>query len=986
MVPQEELDAFRARSFNPNHPTMRTMAIDSSFHFQVDTAACFAHTLVPDIVDEQMEKLSKLTGRRLHPFDYHGPKDATSVIIMMGSQSQNVQEAVDYANKMGKKYGLITVRLYRPFSTKYLLKAIPKTCKVVTVLDRVREPGACTQPLHSDVSGALQAVGYPVKVLGGIYGIGGREITPSQAATVFENSLKSYPKNLFSLGIDDDLTHTSLPLPKEINMVPAGTKQCIFWGLGSDGTVGANKEAIAIICDKTKMFGQGFFTYDAKKSGGITRSHLRFGEKPITANYPIQSADYIAVHSARFPQLYPVATELAEGATFVLNCSATNAKELEHFLPPHIRRQLYDKHAKVYVIDATKIANAAGIPGRINLIMQAVFFQLSNVLDVDQAIKYLKESVEKNYGHQGQKVVNSNISAIDKALAGVLKIDIPSSWSKPSAVAPSRFEGIETTEMMKKVIFPIFEKKGNEMKPSDFVNCCAAIPTEVMGSSKYEKRGIATKLPIWDPDQCLQCNECSIRCAHAVIRPYLFKGESKLESIDSRALPGYQFRIGVSPYDCLGCGVCAEMCPGKALKMVEATDKLFDELEKKHQIEEKLPDFDFIRTHDPAAAKLESRKFTADGSQYFKPLLEYSGACGGCHETLYAKMLSQLFGPRLMIANATGCSIVWSGSFPSQPWTTNSRGQGPTWGNSLFEDNAEYGFGIYIAFAHRREVLKRRVEDILKNKRDQIPAPLAEAFEEWIANFLNGEKSLAISDKIQDMLKEKKWGEKHPLHRVAMDADLFVKPAVWLVGGDGWANDIGYGGLDHVVASGADVNILVYDNESYANTGFQMSKGTPRGAVTKFAATGKDKPKKKLAQMMLNYPDAYVAQICIGADPRQAVKVMKEAEAHQGVSFIVAYCPCIGQGVKPSLASGHRQAQLAVKSGYWPLYHRDPKNGKLVLDKKSIDIKALTPMLKHEVRFESLRRIDPKRLEKLQGLLASDITQRWKELQRLASQ
>jgi len=613
--------------------------------------------------------------------------------------------------------------------------------------------------------------------------------------------------------------------------------------------------------------------------------------------------------------------------------------------------------------------------------MQAVFFQLAKVLDVDQAIKFLKESVDKNYGHQGEKVVNSNISAIDKAIAGIKHIEIPESWGKPSPVAPSRFANVKATKLMKDVIFPIFEKKGDSMKPSDFLECCNVIPTDAMGSSKYERRGIATKLPVWNPDKCVQCNECSIRCAHAVIRPYLFKGENGLAALESRALPGYNFHVGISPYDCLGCGVCAEMCPAKALKMVDATDKVFDELEALHKIEESLPDIDFIIDHDPVAKKLEARKFTSDGSQYFKPLLEYSGACGGCHETLYAKMLSQLFGPRLMIANATGCSIVWSGSFPSQPWTTNSRGQGPTWGNSLFEDNAEYGFGIYIAFAHRREHLRRVVEGLLKDKRSEIPSEIASGLDEWLANFNNGEKSLKISNKLQELLKA---DHTECLKEVAKDADLLVKPAVWLVGGDGWANDIGYGGLDHVVASGADVNILVYDNESYANTGFQMSKGTPRGAVAKFAATGKDKPKKKLAQMMMSYPDAYVAQICMGADPKQAIKVMKEAEAHPGIAFITAYCPCIGQGVKPSLASGHRQAQLAVKSGYWPLFHRDPKVGKVVLDKKKIDLKSLGPMLKHEVRFESLRRIDPKRLEMLQKLLASDINERWNELQRMA--
>lgn len=988
LVPQKELDEFRQRAFNPNHPSLRLLAIDSTFHMQVDTAAAYAHTKVPDIVEDAMNKVSKLTGRPMKLFDYYGHPEAESVVVLMGSTSQNVKEAIDYLNAKGNKYGMIVVRLFRPFSTKHLLQALPKTAKVVTVLDRCRETGANSQPLHSDVCTALSAAQNPVRVLGGIYGIGGRELTPSQAGEVFKNSLKSNPRNLFSVGIEDNLTHTSLPVPEEIDMVPEGTKQCIFWGLGSDGTVGSNKEAIKIICDETKLFGQGFFTYDAKKSGGITRSHLRFGNQPITSNYTIKNADYIAVHCTNFTKVYPVCHELKEGGTFVLNCPATNIKELENYLPTWLRRQLYDKHAQLYIIDATKISMKAGIPGRINMIMQAVFFKLSNVIDVDLAIKLLKKSVDKTYGQYGEKVVNANLSAIDAATSNVMKIDIPEEWGQFSPVQRSRFEGVEATDLMKKSIFPIFELRGNEMKPTDFLDIYSGIPTAGLGSSKYEKRGIATNIPVWDEKKCVQCNSCSVGCAHAAIRPYLVKaGKAKgVKTIKSKVLKGYDFAIGISAYDCLGCGVCIKRCPAKALSFPPATDELFKKVDGiKNKLEEQ-PDIDAVMEKDRAAAKkLNERKFTVDGSQYFKPLLEFSGACGGCHETLYAKMLSQLFGPRLMIANATGCSIVWSGSFPSQPWTTNSRGQGPTWGNSLFEDNAEYGLGIYTAFTHRRFELREKVLKALKT--EDIEPDLKALLEQWIDVYSVGEKTLTISNLLQDMLKGRQYPEGSLLHEIKKNADMFVKPSVWIIGGDGWANDIGFAGLDHVAASGADVNILVYDNEAYANTGFQMSKGTPRSAVLKFAATGKDKPKKDLPAMMMQYPNVYVAQCAIAADPRQTIKAMKEADAYGGSSFLDCYCPCIGHGIRPSLAGGHNQAKLAVQSGYWPIFRRDPLAKKpFVLDNKTKKEEALSEFLKHESRYESLRRIDPERQKRLQGLLAEDINRRWSNLQKLANE
>jgi pyruvate-ferredoxin/flavodoxin oxidoreductase len=988
LIPHKELEDFRKRAFNPNHPSLRLLAIDSSFHFQVDTAASFAHKKLPDIVEESMNKVAKITGRPLKIFDYYGHPQAESVILIMGSSSQNVKEAVDYLNAKGSKYGMIVVRLFRPFSTKHLLQAIPKSAKVITVLDRNHETGANAQVLHSDVCTALSVEQHPIRVIGGMYGIGGRELTPSQAGEVFKNSLKSNPRNLFRIGIEDDIGHTSLPVPKEIDMVPEGTKQCIFWGLGSDGTVGSNKEAIKIICDETKLFGQGYFTYDAKKSGGITRSHLRFGNQPITSNYAIKNADYIAVHCTNFTKVYQVCNELKERGTFVYNCPATNVKELENYIPTSLRKQLYDKRAQLYIIDATKISMEAGIPGRINMIMQAIFFKLSNVLDVDLAIRLLKKSVHKTYGQYGDKIVKANLAAIDAATSKVKKIDIPEEWGTFSPVPKSRFENVEATELMKRSIFPIFELRGNEMKPSDFLDIYSGIPTSGLGSSKYEKRGIATNIPVWDETKCVQCNSCSIGCAHAVIRPYLFKsGTAKdVKSIKSKVLKGYDFAIGISSYDCLGCGVCIRRCPAKALSFPAVTDELFKSVDEERKKLEALPDIDEVIEKDEVAGKkLNDRKFTADGSQYFKPLLEYSGACGGCHETLYAKMLSQLFGPRLMIANATGCSIVWSGSFPSQPWTVNSRGQGPTWGNSLFEDNAEYGLGIYTAFTHRRFELREKVLKALKT--EKIEPDLKALLEEWIDVYSIGEKTLPLSNKLQDMLKDRHYPQGTLLHEIKNNADLFIKPSTWIIGGDGWANDIGFAGLDHVVASGADVNILIYDNEAYANTGFQMSKGTPRSAVLKFAATGKDKPKKDLTAMMMQYPNAYVAQCAIAADPRQTIRAMKEADAYGGSAFLDCYCPCIGHGISPSLAGGHNQAKLAVESAYWPLFRRDPlADKKFVLDHKVKKDEALSEFLKHESRYESLRRSDPERQKMLQSQLADDINRRWNSLVKLANE
>ena len=976
LVPFKELEEFRQRSLNPTHPTIRMLGCEGALVMPLEMAAQELHQKVPDMVDESMEKLSKLTGRRLRLFDYYGHKEAESVIVIMGSAAQNVQEAVDYWNRNGKKVGVITVRLFRPFSAKHLLKALPSTCKIVTVLDRVKEPGAIAQPLHLDMSNVVR----DRPVIGGVYGLGGLEMTASQASTVIKNSFKANPMNHFSVGVVDDVTNTSLPKEEEMELVPESTKQCIFWGLGSDGTVGANKEAIAIICGNSDLHGQAFFAYDSKKSGGITRSHLRFGKEPQRSNYAIQNADFVAVHTQRFPHLYHVTKELKPGGTFLYNCDAKCADDLDKYLPEYIRRELADKKANVWVINASEIAEKAGIKGRINLIMQTAFFKLANIVPADTAIDLLKQAVQKNYGHQGENIVKSNHKAIDLAIHGIREIKVPEKWSTLPPERISRFANIEAPKIVKDLIIPVIELRGDTLKASNFVDIISHGPKEILGTSKYEKRGLATILPVWDSTKCIQCNNCSLGCAHAAIRPVLFNKKQhcqSLDSIPSKQLKGYDFRIDVSPYDCLGCGVCEARCPAKAISYVKPTQQTFEEMEKNHKEALKCPEASELPKED--AEKLQKRKFTPDGSQYMRPLMEYSGACGGCHETLYAKMLTQLFGPRLMVANATGCSIVWSSQIPSISWTYSNKGFGPTWSNSLFEDNAEFGMGQYTAFMHRRGVLRDQVKLLLEQ--GKASHDLAKELRLWLELYNDGEKVFPIAERIMDMLRTEKFEPGSLGDAIRRSSDLFIKPSVWAIGGDGWANDIGFAGLDHVIANNPDVNILVYDNEHYANTGFQMSKATPRSAVTKYASLGKGTPKKDLAFMMMNYPNSYVASVAIAANPRQTIKAMQEADAHPGASLLVAFCPCLGHGYRPQLGAAHLHQKDVIESGYWQLFRRNP-NGKekLILDAKEPSKEALERMFKGEVRYDTATLRGSEHVRQLKDQLAGDIADRYKKL------
>jgi pyruvate-ferredoxin/flavodoxin oxidoreductase len=980
LVDKEALAGFRARAFNPNHPSLRMIAGDSSFLFQAETAAAFKHDKVAETVSEMMRKVSKLSGRSIDLFSYHGDPGAESVIVIMGANALNVGEAVDYLNAGGKRYGVITVRLLRPFSAQHLIKAIPRSCKVVTVLDRVYESGAYTQPLHADVSVAIAANGVKTKVLGGVYGLGGRELTPSQAGEVFENSLRPAPHNRFTIGIVDDLLGTSLPMPAEVDMSGEGTKQCIFWGLGSDGTVEASHGAISIIAGSTSLYGQGFFLHDTKKSGGITRSHVRFGPRPITSNYQIQNADYVGVNSPRLPARYSVTRELKHGGIFVLNCPASNISELEQYLPPHIRRQLADREAQLFWIDATRIAASAGIQGRVELIMQTVFFKLAGVLPVDKAIALLKGNIEKQYGVKGKSVVEANLAAIDHAISGIRNGRLPPAWSSCDPRVPPSFADVPLTPIMRDVMVPFYEMRGYDMTPSQLTPAVAPLSPDGYGTSRFEKRGVGTSIPIWDSSKCIQCNSCSIGCAHAVIRPRILGKGTELPSIPSRRFPGYHYRIDVSPYDCLSCGVCISRCPSKALSFAPVTEELLAELEKLHVASEAAPDTDELAENDAAVRRvLDRQKYTAQGAQYLRPLLEFSGACAGCHEPLYAKLLTQFFGSRMVAANAIGCSSVWGGAFPSIPFRTTRDGGGISSGTSLLEDNAEFGFGIYAAYSHRRDELRHFVEAALD--RPDLPTEFRSEFSLWIEAFMDGDESLKISDRISAIFAKVEAPDF--MAPIKERLDLFCKPSFWIIGGDGWANDIGFGGLDHVIASGANVNILVYDNESYANSGFQMSKATPRGAVVKLATTGRDKPKKTLAQMMLQYKDAYIANCAIAADPEQTAKAIKEADTYNGPSLIIGYSACIGQGIKEGMGRGHRQANLAVQSGYVPLWRRHPKEG-FMLDSTACDPNALKEMINSEVRYEALGALNNERFRTSFDLLKQDRAQSWKVLQGLA--
>lgn len=974
LVDWNAIKRHRERALDPERPYLKGSAQNPDIYFQLNEASNQFYLRVPKIVEEEMEKVRKLTGRSYNLFDYVGDPEAERIIVMMGSGAEAAEETVEYLNKRGEKLGLVKVRLFRPFSAEHFLKAVPETVKRIAVLDRTKESGSYGEPLYLDVSAVYQHTDKDVLIVGGRYGLGSKDLTPSMIKAVFDNLALDKPKNNFTVGIIDDLTFTSLPINEEINPTPDCIVQCKFWGLGGDGTVGANKDAIKIIGDNTDLYVQGYFAYDAKKSAGLTVSHLRFGKVPIKSTYLITTADYIACHAPSYVYKYDILEGIKEGGTFVLNAPWSD-EELDRYLPNSLKRTIARKKLKFYVIDAVKIAEKVGLGGRINMVMQTVFFKLANIIPVDEAIKYLKQSIEETYGRKGRDIVEMNWKAVDESLKNLRKVNYPNSWAD---LEPEKPVDRDEPDFVKEVMRPILAQKGDKLPVSKFT------PGGIfpLGTTKYEKRGVAINVPEWQMEKCIQCNQCAMVCPHAAIRPFLLtkeelekapKGFEAKKAVGLKVKDELYFRIQVYPEDCMGCGNCADICPAKekALIMKPLSTQLNQIPLQKYA--DKLP----TRT-----GGLD--KFSIKGSQFQRPLLEFSGACAGCGETPYMKLVTQLFGDRMIIANATGCSSIWGGSAPSIPYTVNEEGHGPAWANSLFEDNAEFGFGILLGITQRRNRLVELVKQAIEE--DRVSGELKEAFLGWLENKDDGEKSKEFGNKIKKLLENNHSDAL--LNEIWENRTLFTKKSIWAVGGDGWAYDIGYGGLDHVLALGEDINILVFDTEVYSNTGGQSSKATPIGSVAKFAASGKKTKKKDLGLMAMSYGYVYVASVAMGADKNQLIRALKEAESYPGPSLIICYAPCINHGIRKGMGKSQEEEKLAVQSGYWPLYRFDPrlaKEGKnpFQLDSKEPD-GSLRKFIMGEVRYSSLANTFPEEAERLHKKLEEDVIDRYNRYKKMA--
>ena len=969
LVDWDKIKAFREGGLNPEHPHQQGTAQNPDIYFQGREAANKYYAATPDIVEKVMKQVGKLTGRNYKLFDYVGAEDAERVIIAMGSGCDAIEETVNYLTKKGEKVGLIKVHLYRPFSMKHFLAAIPASCKKIAVLDRTKESGSLGEPLYLDVCSALLEAGKTdIAVVGGRYGLGSKEFNPTMVKAVYDNLKKQCPKNHFTVGIEDDVTKTSLKLGKTIDAAPKGTVSCMFYGLGSDGTVGANKNSIKIIGDHTDKYVQAYFSYDSKKSGGITVSHLRFGDSPIQSTYLIDSADFIACHNPAYVTMYDMVSALKVGGTFLLNCPWT-AEELDAELPASMKRLLAAKKAKLYTVDAIKLAREVGMGNRINTIMQAAFFKLANIIPYDQADEYMKAYAKKTYGKKGDEVVKKNWDAIDIAISGLTEVKVPAEWADATTGAvPMK---VEATEYFDTFIHPILMQEGNKL-PVSMIDPQGRVP---VGTTKYEKRGIAVMVPEWNVDACVQCGNCSMVCPHACIRPYLVaEGTEKPESFVTKkaigkAFAGYEYRMQVSPMDCTGCGNCVGVCPvnQKGAKVALAMKPLHTQKaeEANWEFAQKLPEF-----------KGELNLKAVKDSQFKKPLFEFSGACAGCGETPYVKLVTQLFGDRMIIANATGCSSIYGGSAPTCPYTTNEEGHGPAWANSLFEDNAEFGFGINLGVSQRREKLADNVRKLAETAdNDEVKA----AANAWLENMDCAEGSRKTGEALVKLIE----GCGCDLSKaIVADKDLLTKKSFWIFGGDGWAYDIGYGGLDHVLAQDQDVNVLVLDTEVYSNTGGQASKSSPHAAVAKFAAAGKRTKKKDLGMMAMSYGYVYVAQVAM-SDPAQVLKAMTEAEAYHGPSLIIAYAPCINHGIRMDQAQA--EIKKAVEAGYWQTYRFNPaaEGKKFTLDSKdpTADYQAF---IKGENRYASLLRQFPDIAPDLFAAAQKDAAARLESYKKLA--
>jgi pyruvate-ferredoxin/flavodoxin oxidoreductase len=977
LVDYEAIEDFRSRCMNPEYPQLRGTSQNPDIFFQSREAANPFFSAVPAIVQEEMDKVGDLVGRKYHLFDYVGDPDADRVVISMASSCDVLEECVNYLNGLGQRVGLLKVRLYHPFSRDHFLRALPSAARRVAVLDRTKSPGALGEPLYRDVCTALHDVPDRPLITGGRYGLGSKDVTPVMAKAVFDNLRASVPKNHFTVGITDDVTHTSLELGEDIDPSPKGTVRCKFWGLGADGTVGANKNAIKIIGESTDMFAQAYFAYDAKKSGGITVSHLRFSPHRIQSPYLLTHSDFIACHNPSFVTQYDILEGIREGGNFLLN-SPWSAADMEKELPDRMKRVIAQKKLGFYNIDAVKIATDLGLGGRINMIMQAAFFKIANVIPPEEAFKHMKDAVVKSYGKKGEKVVKMNMGAIDNTLGALQKIEVPASWATAGQEA---YREQDEPEFVQKVMRPMLAQQGDKLPVSAF-SPDGIFPT---ATTQYEKRGIAINIPEWIPANCIQCNQCAFVCPHAVIRPVLAKEEDLADAPEGfvtdeakgKELKGWRFRIQVSPLDCTGCGNCADICPAKekALVMKPLGTQAPVQVPN-HKFATELPVVDDLM---PVTS--------VKGSQFRQPLFEFSGACPGCGETPYIKVITQLYGDRMMVANATGCSSIYGGSAPSCPYTVNEEGQGPAWANSLFEDNAEFGLGLMLGAGQRRAKLADLAREALQK---DLTQNLKEALQLWLDHFGNGDKSREYGEKVLEVLESSLSEQPESTHRLLEEildrSDYLTKKSVWVFGGDGWAYDIGYGGLDHVMATGSDVNVLVLDTEVYSNTGGQSSKSTPTAAVAKFAASGKPTRKKDLGRMLMTYGYVYVASVAMGANKNQFIKALVEAESYDGPSILIAYAPCINHGI--NMSRSQNEEKRAVESGYWPLYRFDPRLKAEGKNPFTLDSKEPTgdfrEFLMGEVRYSSLAITFPEKAEDLFKKAEADMKERFEGYKRLA--
>ena len=981
LVDMEAVDAFRKHALNPNHPCQRGSAQNPDIFFQAREACNPYYDALPAIVQTYMDKVNEKIGTDYKLFNYYGAPDAEKVIIAMGSVCDTIEETIDYLLAKGEKVGVVKVRLYRPFSASALVDAIPDTVKMISVLDRTKEPGAQGEPLYLDVVAALKGTKFDqTPIFSGRYGLGSKDTTPTQIVAVYDNTEKAK----FTIGIEDDVTNLSLPLGEQLITTPEGTINCKFWGLGADGTVGANKNSIKIIGDNTDMYAQAYFDYDSKKSGGVTMSHLRFGHKPIKSTYLIRKANFVACHNPAYIRKYNMVQELVDGGTFLLNCS-WDAEALETHLPGQVKKFIADHNIKFYTIDGVKIGIETGMgPTRINTILQSAFFKLANIIPEDKAIELMKAAAKATYGRKGDDIVMKNWAAIEEGAKQVVEVKVPESWKD---CEDEGLDIVQVTEGRKDVVdfvnniqAKVNAQEGNSLPVSAFKDYVdGSTPS---GSSAFEKRGIAVNVPVWNPDNCIQCNFCSYVCPHAVIRPVVMTEEEAaaapegMKKVPMTGMPGMYFAMTISALDCTGCGSCANVCPGKKGEKALTMGAL-----EPNKGEQELFNYGQTLAEKPEVlAKFKDT--TVKGSQFHKPLLEFSGACAGCGETPYAKLVTQLFGDRMYIANATGCSSIWGNSSPSTPYTVNAKGQGPAWSNSLFEDNAEFGYGMFLAQKALRNGLKAKVESVMES--DKASEEVKAACKEYLDTFQVGATNGAAADKLVEVLS---GCDCDTCKEIVKNKDFLAKKSQWIFGGDGWAYDIGFGGLDHVIASGEDVNILVFDTEVYSNTGGQASKSTRTGAIAQFAAGGKETKKKDLAGIAMTYGYVYVAQVSMGADYNQCLKAFQEAESYNGPSIIIAYAPCINHGIKKGMSKAQTEEKLAVEAGYWHNFRFDPRKAEEGKNPFTLDSKAPTgdyqEFLMGEVRYASLAKANPARAEKLFGKSESEATAKYAYLQKL---